>query len=351
MANSISEPPVILLVLLIIAGDLAIPYTGMISEIIKTIKNWGERMEIPEKLSSELKNVSGLKIRRNEPLASHTTMEVGGPADLFLQPMKSQAMTAVIDKLNSYQFPYFLLGGGSNVIAADRGIRGAVISTRKLQQIKIQGELATVEAGVLLSDFCQELAEAGLSGLEFASGIPGTLGGAIYMNAGAYGGEIKDCLQSAEVLTAEGWSQTLTAEELELEYRSSLLQQQNLIALSASFKLRKRPSSEIKAEIQGLKARRWASQPMDQPSAGSTFKRPPGHYAGSLIEESGLKGYRIGGAMVSSKHAGFIVNTGGATARDIIELMLEIKEKVYQKFGVRLKPEPRLIGEFDKLPY
>ncbi len=308
-------------------------------------------MEIPEKLISELKKVSGLKIRINEPLASHTTMKVGGPADLFLQPLTVRAMITVIEKMSNYHCPYILLGGGSNVIAADRGVRGAVISTRKLQQVRIQGNRTTAEAGILLSDFCQQLAEAGLSGLEFASGIPGTLGGSIYMNAGAYGGEIKDCLRSAEVLTAEGRSLTLTAEELELEYRSSLLQEQKLIALSATFKLQERPSSEIRAEIQKLKEKRWASQPMEQPSAGSTFKRPPGHYAGSLIEKAGLKGYRVGGAMVSPKHAGFIVNTGEATARDIVELMMEIKEKVYQKFGVRLKPEPRLIGEFDKLPY
>ncbi len=308
-------------------------------------------MKIPEELNSKLEKIAGLKMKRNEPLACHTTIEVGGPADLFLQPLTIKAMIAVITKLSGYQFPYILLGGGSNVIAADRGIRGVVISTRKLQQVNIQDNLATAEAGILLSDFCQQLAEAGLSGLEFASGIPGTLGGGLYMNAGAYGGEIKDSLLSAEVLTAEGRRQTLTAEELEMEYRSSLLQEQKLIALSATFKLRKRPSSEIRAEIQKLKEKRWASQPMDKPSAGSTFKRPPGHYAGKLIEEAGLKGCRVGGAMVSPKHAGFIVNTGEATARDIVELMLEIKEKVYQKFRVRLKPEPRLIGEFDKLPY
>lgn len=308
-------------------------------------------MKIPEELNSKLENIAGLKIRKKEPLARHTTMEVGGPADLFLQPLNKKALAAAIKILKDHQLPFILLGGGSNVIAADRGVRGAVISTRNLQQTKIQGELATAEAGILLSDFCHRLAEAGLSGLEFAAGIPGTLGGAIYMNAGAYGGEIKDCLETAEILNAEGQLQRFQASELKLKYRSSLLQQEDLIALSASFKLRKRPVSEIRAEIQELKERRWAKQPMEKPSAGSIFKRPPGNYAGRLIEEAGLKGHRIGGAMVSPKHAGFIVNIGEATARDIIELIIEVRERVYQKFGIRLETEPRLIGEFDSLPF
>ncbi len=309
-------------------------------------------MVISSEQFSALAAIPDLILKKEESLSQHTTMQVGGPAELFLLPESQPALASAIKKLTDLNIPFNLLGEGSNIIPADAGIKGAIISTCRLTSCNIvrENRLVKAEAGIKMTDFCQQLAEAGLGGLEFASGIPGTLGGAIFMNAGAYGGEIKDHLQGVEVLNTAGKSHELSVEELELGYRSSLLQREKLFAVRATFKLKSKSPEKIKQRIAELKERRWAKQPMNKPSSGSAFKRPPGHYAGKLIEEAGFKGFQLGGAKVSEKHAGFIINTGQATAQDIIRLMSTIQKKVQEQFGVLLEPEPRFIGEFDELP-
>lgn len=286
-------------------------------------------------------------VRLQEPMKNHTTFRIGGAADLFITPASVEQLIATIGILREKEMPFLLLGNGSNLLVGDKGIRGAVIQLfPNLNKIEIQGDTIRAEGGVLLSALGMAAAENSLTGLEFAAGIPGTLGGASVMNAGAYGGEMKDVLVEVEVLTKEMQCLTLPASELELSYRHSIIPEQGYIVLRATMKLAQGEQSQIKGTMADLAERRREKQPLQYPSAGSTFKRPAGYFAGKLVEDAGLKGKRIGGAEVSQKHAGFVVNCGGATAQDVLDLIQFCQDTVQEAFHVQLEPEVKLIGEF-----
>lgn len=290
--------------------------------------------------------VSAENIALNEPMNRHTTFRIGGNADVFVTPSIEQT-GAVLALAKAYALPVTVVGNGSNLLVGDKGIRGVVLSFGKpADAIHLEGNRMTIGAGTLLSKAAAEAAKNSLSGLEFAAGIPGTLGGAIVMNAGAYGGEMKDVVVSAKVLTQEGEIKVLTLEELDLSYRHSCIPGKNYIVLEATVELTPGSKEEIRAVMDDFKARRVDKQPLEYPSAGSTFKRPEGYFAGKLIQDAELRGYSVGGAQVSEKHCGFVINKGGATAEDVVTLMKNVKEKVYEKFQVELEPEVKRIGEF-----
>ena len=244
--------------------------------------------------------------------------------------------------------PFYILGRGSNMLFADEGYEGVIIEVgRGLEEVKIEENgTVTAQAGIPLSTLAVKLAEAELTGFEFAGGIPGTLGGAIAMNAGAYGGEIKDCIMSATVLTEEGEILTLSKEQLELGYRTSIIQKKRYIVLDAKFSFQNGNSEEIKAKMRVLNGQRREKQPLEYPSAGSTFKRPEGYFTGKLIQDAGLRGYRVGDAQVSEKHCGFVVNRGNATAQEVNQLIQDVQKKVKEEFQVELEPEVRMVGKF-----
>lgn len=295
----------------------------------------------------ELKNMIGEKaVWEQEPMKGHTTFRVGGPADVLARP-KCSELPAVLSLCRSWNIPCLVIGNGSNLLVGDGGIRGLVIEmTGGREAVTVEGELLTVGAGVLLSVAARVAAEHSLSGMEFAAGIPGTVGGAIVMNAGAYGGEMKDIVCSVKVLDEEGEEQELSVEELELGYRKSCILSRRLIVTEAVFRLNAGKQEDILAQMKVLRERRMEKQPLEYPSAGSTFKRPEGYFAGKLIMDAGLRGYQVGGAQVSEKHCGFVINKGDATAADIRQLMREVSRKVEQKFGVTLEPEVKMVGEF-----
>ncbi len=295
-----------------------------------------------------LKNELGEKnIFENEPMYKHTSFKTGGSADILIMPENKKHIERAIQILDEGQVPFIILGNGSNVLVSDKGFRGAVIQIySKMCHVTVQDNIIEAKAGALLTVIAAKALENGLTGFEFASGIPGTLGGAVCMNAGAYGGEIKNVLVSAEVLTPEMEVKTYTAEELQLSYRHSIVPEQKLMVLSGKICLEKGDRGAIKEKMAELAQQRREKQPLNLPSAGSTFKRPEGYFAGKLIADAGLKGYTIGGAQVSEKHAGFIVNKGNATAKDIWELIQYCQKVVYEKFGVALETEVKLIGEF-----
>lgn len=299
-------------------------------------------------LTKKLKKINSLKVEKNIKLANYSSFKVGGPADLFLTPQNAESLKEIMPYLYQAQLPYFILGKGSNLIISDKGYRGIIVYTGELNNYQLKGKLITAETGIELAELAEIALENSLSGFEFAAGIPGSLGGALYMNAGAYGGEIKDVIKKARLVNKKGELKVLNKKDLKLSYRSSLLQQkeEKLIALDLTIELKTAKKEMIKEKMEDLHQKRWSKQPMDLPSAGSIFKRPPGHYTGPLIEKAGLKGYQIGGAQVSEKHAGFIVNKGGATAEDIVNLINKIKKEVYKISGVQLKVEPRFLGEF-----
>nr|WP_330381857.1 UDP-N-acetylmuramate dehydrogenase [Defluviitalea phaphyphila] len=285
-------------------------------------------------------------IKIDEPMKNHTSFKIGGPADIFIVPKNIEHIKYAVKVCRENEIPFYILGNGSNLLVRDKGFRGVIIQIYKnMNNVKIEGEEVWAEAGILLSSLSKKIVEAKLTGFEFASGIPGTFGGAIYMNAGAYEGEIKQVLVSADVIDEYGNQMTLSNEELELGYRNSILQKKGYIALSGRLKLKKGDVNKIKEKIKYLTDKRVSKQPLDMPSAGSTFKRPKGYYAGKLIMDSGLRGYSIGGAKVSEKHCGFVVNTGNATAKDVINLIKHIQNTVKEKFGVFMEPEIRIIGE------
>lgn len=284
--------------------------------------------------------------RYNEPLSAHTTFRIGGPADAFYVPHGVAELKKAASLAMSLGIPVTIMGQGSNLLVQDGGIRGLVIKLAgTLDWLEIHGTEVVAGCGVLLSTLAHRAAEASLTGLEFAAGIPGTLGGAVSMNAGAYDGEMKDVVKSVRVLTTEGQEELLTLDELAFGYRQSVLQTKKLIALETRLELKMGSRELIYAKIEDLNRRRREKQPLTLPSAGSVFKRPPGHFAGTLIEQAGLKGHRIGGAEVSTLHAGFIVNVGQATAKDVKALIGHIQLVVKEKFGVDLEPEIRIIGE------
>ena len=285
------------------------------------------------------------QILENEPMSRHTTFRVGGPADVLFLPESEEQLLQALSIAREAGVPCFVIGNGSNLVVKDGGIRGLVIALGEgMAAIARAGETLTALAGASLARVSAYAQASGLSGLEFASGIPGTLGGGCAMNAGAYGGQLSDVLVDARVLL-DGEVRTLTVEEMQMGYRTSLPLRRGGIVISARFALTPDDPEAIAARMRELNARRRDKQPLNYPSAGSTFKRPEGYFAGALIEQAGLKGKRVGGAQVSEKHAGFIVNTGGATAADILTLIGTVQDEVADRFGVRLETEVRILGE------
>lgn len=296
-----------------------------------------------EALANFLEN-ENIEYRQNEPMRAHTTFKIGGEADIFIIPASPAALISAVKKCTELEIPYFILGNGSNLLVSDGGIEGAVISLAGINGISADGEKITCGAGAMLSSVCLKALSLSLTGLEFAYGIPGTAGGALYMNAGAYGGQMADVIESAECLTASGEIKTLKKEDMRLGYRSSVFKEGGLIIISLTLALKKGDKAEIKAEMDELLNRRKQKQPLEYPSAGSTFKRPEGYFAGALIEKNGLKGLSVGGAQVSEKHAGFVINRGGATAADVKALIGKIQKKVFENDGVMLEPEVIFTG-------
>ena len=290
--------------------------------------------------------VSKEAILENETMSKHTTFRIGGNADVFVSPKVSQ-IAEIMKLAKEYDVPVTVIGNGSNLLVGDKGIRGLVLSFGKeAEEICLDGRCMTVSAGAMLSKVASEAAKHSLTGLDFAAGIPGTVGGAIVMNAGAYGGEIKDVLISTKVLTPEGEVLELANTELDLSYRHSCIPKKNYIVLEATLELTEGDEKTIRETMADFKNRRVEKQPLEYPSAGSTFKRPEGYFAGKLIEDAGLRGYTVGGAQVSEKHCGFVINKGDATAADMLQLMEDVKKIVYDKFQVELEPEVKMIGEF-----
>lgn len=287
------------------------------------------------------------RILCDEPMNKHTTFRVGGTADYFVCAQTVTEVQAVVALCKKEEVPYYILGNGSNLLVGDKGYRGVILQIAKeMNAIDIEGTVVRAQAGALLSRIGNRVLEAGLTGFEFASGIPGTLGGAVVMNAGAYGGELKDVLEDVTVLDQDGNIKVLSKEQLALGYRTSIIAEKKYIVLEASMQLKKGEKDQIKAYMEELRDRRVSKQPLEYPSAGSTFKRPEGYFAGKLIQDAGLRGFQVGGAQVSEKHCGFVINKDGATAADIVELMNQVIEKVYQTFGVTLEPEVKRLGEF-----
>ena len=287
------------------------------------------------------------RVFTEEAMSQHTTFKIGGPADYFLMPDKGEDVGRVIKICKEKEIPYFILGNGSNLLVGDGGYRGAVIQIyRNMSSITVEGNEITAQAGALLSAVAAAAKNASLTGFEFAGGIPGTIGGAVVMNAGAYGGEMKDVLTEVTVMNAEGDIFTLPTEELELGYRTSIIKTAGYIVLEAKIRLKEGDPEVIRETMKDLTIRRTTKQPLEYPSAGSTFKRPEGYFAGKLIMDSGLAGYQVGGAQVSEKHCGFVINAGDATARDVRTLMDNVRDIVYKKYGVTLEPEVKFLGEF-----
>lgn len=282
----------------------------------------------------------------NEPLGRHTTFRVGGPADFYLMPDAGQ-LSSVMALLKERDVPVTVIGNGSNLLVADSGIRGAVVEIgSRMSDVSVKGGTVLAQAGALLSQAAQAALKSGLSGLEFAAGIPGSVGGAMVMNAGAYGGEMKDVVRSVTVLDGDGNARKLNGAQLEFCYRSSCIQNNGYLALEAEFALSPSDPEEIRRKMDDFKERRVSKQPLSYPSAGSTFKRPPGHFAGKLIMDAGLAGYSVGGAQVSAKHCGFVINAGGATAADILAVIRHVQQVVFEQFGVELKAEVKMLGQF-----
>ena len=287
------------------------------------------------------------RVFTEEAMSQHTTFKIGGPADYFLMPDKGEDVGRVIKICKEKEIPYFILGNGSNLLVGDGGYRGAVIQIyRNMSSVTVEGNEITAQAGALLSAVAAAAKNASLTGFEFAGGIPGTIGGAVVMNAGAYGGEMKDVLTEVTVMNAEGDIFTLPTEELELGYRTSIIKTAGYIVLEAKIRLKEGNPDVIRETMKNLTIRRTTKQPLEYPSAGSTFKRPEGYFAGKLIMDSGLAGYQVGGAQVSEKHCGFVINAGDATARDVRTLMDNVRDIVYKKYGVTLEPEVKFLGEF-----
>ncbi|MBE6759144.1 MAG: UDP-N-acetylmuramate dehydrogenase [Ruminococcaceae bacterium] len=298
--------------------------------------------------SSVIKTIQALdcKVTENEPMAKHTSFRIGGPADLYVTVSTAEQLIALRELAQKQDIPMMLIGNGSNLLVSDAGIRGIVV--------RLDGDFCKVEylgkgviragSGASLSNLCLTALENSLTGAEFAWGIPGSIGGAAFMNAGAYGGELKDIVTEVEYITTDGTVDQLTNEQCGFEYRGSIFQKSNCIVTAITVKLKEGDMAQIKAEMDDILGRRKSKQPLDMPSAGSTFKRPVGYFAGGLIEQCGLKGCSVGGAQVSEKHAGFVVNTGGATCQDVLDLIKHIQDTVLQQTGVTLECEVKAIG-------
>lgn len=287
------------------------------------------------------------KVLIEEPMSRHTTFRIGGPADYFLIPETVHEIREILKICREENLPYFILGNGSNLLVSDKGYRGVIIQLyRNMSRVFVEGTCIRAQAGALLSAIAAAAKNASLTGFEFAGGIPGTLGGAVVMNAGAYGGEMKDVLSEVTVLDKNGEILTLSSGDLKMGYRTSIVKSAEYLVLEASISLKEGNQEEIRDRMKELTEQRTSKQPLEYPSAGSTFKRPEGYFAGKLIMDCGLRGYCVGGAQVSEKHCGFVINTGNATAEDVRILMKNVSDMVYEKFGVILEPEVKFLGEF-----
>lgn len=287
-----------------------------------------------------------LQVLRDEPMSRHTTFRIGGPADYFVCPDREQ-IAEVLVVAKKCGMAITVIGNGSNLLVGDKGIRGLVVEIGSaMNQIMVDKNHITAGAGALLSQVAAKAAAAELGGMEFAAGIPGSVGGAVTMNAGAYGGEMKDILRTVTVLTPEGELKTLDVSEMDLSYRHSCVPEQQYIVLEAEIELGYKSEEEIRAQMEELRNKRIEKQPLEYPSAGSTFKRPEGYFAGKLIMDAGLRGYRVGDAQVSEKHCGFVINRKNASAQEVRQLMQDVQDKVKAQFGVMLEPEVKMLGEF-----
>jgi len=285
-------------------------------------------------------------IKTDEPMKNHTSFKVGGNADIMVLPENDIQIAKIVEVCEREGIPFFIMGNGTNIIVRDKGIRGVVIKTcGRLERYVVNDCVIEAESGILLSKLAEIALEHGLTGLEFASGIPGSLGGAVVMNAGAYDGAMKDVVIRTEYISRDGLTRILKGDEHRFGYRTSFIQEEGGIVLRSWIKLQKGNKEDIKALMDDLNERRKSKQPLEMPSAGSVFKRPPGCFTGRLIENCGLKGYRIGGAEVSTKHCGFIVNAGGATANDVISLIRYIQDRIKSEYGIELQTEVKIVGE------
>ena len=284
-------------------------------------------------------------IKIDEKLSSYVNFKVGGPADILLIPKSKEQVIKSVEVCKENKIPFYLIGNGSNILVRDGGFRGVVISLKEVNTIIVDGDKIEAECGAMLKAVSDKAMENSLTGFEFACGIPGTIGGAVFMNAGAYDGQIAHVIESAEIIDEECNIVRLSNKDLDFGYRSSIVMKKGYTVLSAVFKLEKGQVKTIKELVDDLTNKRESKQPLEYPSAGSTFKRPTGYFAGKLIQDAGLKGYSIGGAAVSEKHSGFVINKGNATAKDITDLIKYIQDEVKRQFGVELHPEVRIIGE------
>lgn len=286
-------------------------------------------------------------ILQNEPMSRHTTFRIGGEASYFIRISRMEQLLKLVPYLRQIEVPCFILGNGSNLLVSDKGYEGVILQIGdKFNRIEAEGNIMTIEAGALLSQVAHRALLEELTGLEFASGIPGTIGGGVVMNAGAYGGEMKQVVKSVTVLSDEGEVLQLDNATMEFGYRTSTIKNRHFTVLQVTLQLEKGNAEEIKAKMDDFAARRKAKQPLEYPSAGSTFKRPEGYFAGKLIMDAGLRGYSVGGARISEKHCGFVINTGKATATDVADVIAEVQERVKNKFGVSLEREIIYLGSF-----
>lgn len=294
------------------------------------------------KLLGEFYNEEDITV--DSPMSEHIYFRVGGPADILVTPVNEEQVVNTLKLCREYNVPYFILGNGSNILVKDGGISGVVIKFNKLNKITTEGNCVTAQSGALLKDVLKAALENNLRGFEFACGIPGSIGGAVFMNAGAYDGEMAHVIKSARVIDENCNIKNLTKEELELGYRSSIVMKKGYVVIEATVELESGEYASIKDKIDDLTNRRESKQPLEYPSAGSTFKRPEGYFAGKLIQDSGLKGFSIGGAAVSEKHSGFVINKGGATAKDVLDVIAHVQKTVKENFDVELHTEVRIIG-------
>ncbi|MDD6212471.1 MAG: UDP-N-acetylmuramate dehydrogenase [Clostridiales bacterium] len=298
-------------------------------------------------LERVLEAAGASKCKWKEPMENHTTFRVGGPADLFVEPESGEALAAMVKICREEQIPFQIVGKGSNLLVGDGGYRGVIFHIGEtMAEVHRTGTVLEAQAGITLSALAKFAWENGLTGLEFAAGIPGSLGGAVVMNAGAYDGEMKDVLTEARILDQNGELRWISLEEMELAYRSSRIMREGWVVLGARMNLTRGAGEEILAKMQDLAERRRSKQPLEYPSAGSTFKRPEGYFAGKLIQDAGLAGYSVGGACVSEKHCGFVINRDHATAADIRQVCLDVAAEVYRQTGVTLELEVRCLGDF-----
>ena len=286
-------------------------------------------------------------VHTDEPMSRHTTFRIGGNADYFVKPGNADEVAAVIVVCREYNIPYFILGNGSNLLVSDDGYRGMIINIMdNMDSVTVDGRIITAQAGAMLVRVSVMARDNALTGLEFASGIPGTIGGAVYMNAGAYGGEMKNVVKTVRAIDEYGRIYELDSEKMDFSYRHSIVEERKLIVLEVTLELEHGSREAIDDRMKELAEARRSKQPLEYPSAGSTFKRPEGYFAGKLIIDAGLRGYSVGGAQVAEKHCGFVINKGGATASDVVELIRDVQHDVDDKFGVTLEPEVKMLGEF-----